>query len=203
MRCSGGPPGGERLAVEAYIGLGSNLGDRLANLRAAVRRLRGTAGLEVTRCSGVYETLPWGAEDQPTFLNAVVEVSTCLGPHTLLHVCLEIECGLGRQRDVRWGPRLIDLDVLLYGEERIESAELTIPHPYLEQRRLRPSPTWTKAGFGSWARTLHSSEAAFWRSASAVPRAPDGRVTRPGLATRRYRPTTHPGASPLAASHGS
>ena len=128
------------MAVEAYIGLGSNLGDRLANLRAAVRRLRGTAGLEVTRCSGVYETLPWGVEDQPTFLNAVVEVSTCLGPHTLLHVCLEIECGLGRQRDVRWGPRLIDLDVLLYGEERIESAELTIPHPCLEQRAFVLAP---------------------------------------------------------------
>lgn len=122
------------MSVDAYIGMGSNLGDRLCHLRSALGLLRSRADLGVTRCSRVYQTRAWGLADQPDFLNAVVEVTTSLPPHDLLRVCLDIERALGRVRSVRWGPRTIDLDVLLYGQERISSDDLTVPHPSLERR---------------------------------------------------------------------
>ncbi len=128
------------MAAVAYVGIGSNMGDRLANLRAARDRLRATNGLEVLRASAVYETAPWGVEDEPAFLNAVVEVSTVLTPRGLLPVCLAIEEAMGRTRGGRWGPRLIDLDVLLYEHEVVRGDELTIPHPYLEERAFVLAP---------------------------------------------------------------
>lgn len=128
------------MAAVAYVSLGSNMGDRLANLRAARDRLGSTNGLEVLRASAVYETAPWGVEDQPAFLNAVVEVSTVLVPRGLLLACLGIEDAMGRTRAGRWGPRLIDLDVLLYGDEMVCSDELTIPHPLLEERAFVLAP---------------------------------------------------------------
>jgi 2-amino-4-hydroxy-6-hydroxymethyldihydropteridine diphosphokinase len=122
--------------VRAYIGLGSNLDDRLAQLQRAVDLLRGTEGVRVLRSSRVYETDPVGGPPQPLYLNAVLQVETDLAPRELLLACLSIEERMGRTRGVRWGPRRIDLDVLTYGDEEIhlEDPDLTIPHPLMHER---------------------------------------------------------------------
>lgn len=116
-----------------FVGLGSNVGDRLANLRAAVTALARTDGIEVARTSSVYETDPVGPP-QPDFLNAVVEVETSLGPAELLQTLKAIERELGRTPSERWGPREIDLDLLLYGDASSSSDELTVPHPEISRR---------------------------------------------------------------------
>lgn len=118
----------------AYIGLGSNIGDREALLREAIRLLNHCDGVQITTCSGVYETEPVGYVEQPPFLNMVVELRTELPADLLLKRCFEVEQRLDRRRDVRWGPRTIDLDLLLY--EGFESAtpEMTIPHPRMKER---------------------------------------------------------------------
>lgn len=118
----------------AFLGLGSNVGDRLANLRGAVELLADTPGVRVVRSSRVYETDPFGGSPQPDFLNAVLEVETDLAPRALLERCLEVEVELGRVRDERWGPRTLDVDVLTYGEERVDEPGLTIPHPRMHER---------------------------------------------------------------------
>ena len=117
----------------AYIGLGSNLGDREGTLRAALARL---AELGRARASSFRETDPVGVTDQPRFLNAVVELSTDLPARDLLHALLAIERDQGRDRsrEERWGPRRLDLDLLLYGEEVIDEPDLTVPHPRLAER---------------------------------------------------------------------
>ena len=120
-------------AVDAFIGLGTNLGDRLANLTEAVRLLEATDGVRVVRSSRVYETEPVGPP-QPDYLNAVAELSTSLGPRELLTVCQEIEGRMGRIRGERWGPRVIDLDVLTYGREVVDEPGLRIPHPRMHER---------------------------------------------------------------------
>lgn len=117
----------------AYLSLGSNLGDRLALLAEAVRRLR-TPAVRVTKVSSVYETAPWGKTDQPAFLNCAVEVETELAPHALLGHILSVEQSLGRVRIERWGPRTVDIDILLYGQERVATADLEIPHPRMAGR---------------------------------------------------------------------
>ena len=115
--------------TRAYVGLGANLGDREATIR------RAAALLGAARLSPILETEPWGYEDQPKFLNAVAEVETELGPRQLLGRLLEIERELGRVREgSRYGPRTIDLDLLLYGEEVVEEPGLTVPHPRLAER---------------------------------------------------------------------
>ena len=121
------------MSERIYLGLGSNLGDRLANLGRAVRELeeRGVRGL---RSSRVYETDPVGGPPQPEFLNAVLEAGTELEPRELLKVCLEIEAEMGRVRGERWGPRLIDLDLLTYGGIEIDEPDLTVPHPRMHER---------------------------------------------------------------------
>jgi 2-amino-4-hydroxy-6-hydroxymethyldihydropteridine diphosphokinase len=118
----------------AYIGIGSNVGDRLMNLRAAVRKLGSTSGVRVVRSSSVYETAPVGGPEQGDFLNAVVEIETGLEPHELLAALQRIEKDLGRVRDMRWGPRTIDLDLLSYDDQVVEDAELTVPHPRMHER---------------------------------------------------------------------
>ena len=118
------------MAVFAYIGLGSNLGDRRAMIAGALERLR------PRRVSAVVETEPWGVVDQPRFLNAVAEIETELAPPALLDRLLEIERELGRVRKQKWGPRTIDLDLLLYGDRRIVSPVLTVPHPRLHERKF-------------------------------------------------------------------
>ena len=127
--------------LTGYLGLGSNQGDRLANLRAARAALE-RHGVEVTGSSSAYETEPQGeVTDQTDFLNACVRVRTGLGPEELLDVCKAIERELGRQAGgLRHGPRPIDIDVLLLGEIELESESLTLPHPELRNRRFVIEP---------------------------------------------------------------
>ncbi len=122
------------MGTTAYLGLGSNLSDRLANLQAAVDLLAAQPGLRVARSSRVYETDPIGGPPQPDYLNAVLEVETDLSPSELLAACLRVEASLGRVRAERWGPRVIDIDVLTYDELRVDEPELTIPHPRMQER---------------------------------------------------------------------
>lgn len=126
----------DRPPTTAYVALGSNLGDRREHLRLAVRSLP-----DVRAVSGVYETDPVGGpDDQGPYLNMVVELETRLDPFRLLETCRRIEAVARRERIVRWGPRTLDLDVLLYGDVRIESEELTVPHPRMWQRRFVLAP---------------------------------------------------------------
>ena len=125
--------GGPRFPI-AFIGLGSNLGDRAANLREAISRLAEAEGVAVLRVSPVYETDPVGPVEQGPFLNAVIMVKTGLGPRKLLAACLAIETTMGRTRTVRWGPRTIDLDLLLYGDHEESQPDLAVPHPELTTR---------------------------------------------------------------------
>ncbi|MUT67662.1 2-amino-4-hydroxy-6-hydroxymethyldihydropteridine diphosphokinase [Paenibacillus sp. NEAU-GSW1] len=118
----------------AYIALGSNMGDREELLRQAVERLNERGDIEVLRISSLYETDPVGFTDQPAFLNMAIAVQTTLDPIALLRVQLEEERLLGRVRDIRWGPRTIDLDLLLYDNVTMDGAELTLPHPRMMER---------------------------------------------------------------------
>jgi 2-amino-4-hydroxy-6-hydroxymethyldihydropteridine diphosphokinase len=122
------------MGTTAYLGLGSNLGDRLANLQRAVGLLAARRGLTVERSSRVYETDPAGGPPQPDYLNAVLEVQTSLSPQDLLAACMEAERLMGRVRGERWGPRIIDIDVLTYDEREIDEPGLTIPHPRMLER---------------------------------------------------------------------
>ena len=124
----------------AYLGLGTNLGDREVNLDKALEVLADNPGLRLLRRSMVYETEPWGVTDQPAFLNAVAEVATTLDPEELLDACKEVEQGMGRQPGTRWGPRLIDVDILLYGNNVVQLPHLEIPHPRLHIRAFALIP---------------------------------------------------------------
>jgi 2-amino-4-hydroxy-6-hydroxymethyldihydropteridine diphosphokinase len=119
--------------VRAFLGLGSNLGDRLANLQRAVNLL-GRPGLAIVKSSRVYQTDPVGGPPQPDYLNAVVEARTTQAPRALLDACLSVEREMGRQRKERWGPRIIDVDVLTYGREHVNETGLQIPHPRMHER---------------------------------------------------------------------
>lgn len=116
-----------------YLGLGSNLGSRARNLSAARRRLR-QKGVRVLRQSRVIETEPWGVKDQSRFLNQVVEAEWAGTPRQLLRAAKDVEREGGRMPTRRWGPRVIDVDVLLFGDERINLPDLVIPHPRLAER---------------------------------------------------------------------
>lgn len=120
------------MTAEVVLALGSNLGDRLANLRAAVEALK-RSGIEVDAVSSVWETEPV-PPGQPTFLNAVVRGRCTLDPRRLLAVAKEIERELGREPGPRWGPRVIDIDILFYGSERLSEPDLEIPHPRITER---------------------------------------------------------------------
>lgn len=126
--------------TRAFIALGSNLGDGAQNLREAARRLAGVEGVTCVAASRIYATPPWGKYDQPGFANAVILIKTSLEPEALLAACLGIEARMGRVRLEKWGPRLIDLDVLLYGERIMDTPSLTLPHPAMLERAfvLRP-----------------------------------------------------------------
>jgi 2-amino-4-hydroxy-6-hydroxymethyldihydropteridine diphosphokinase len=118
--------------TRAYLGLGANLGDRLANLRRAVSLLD-ERGARFLRSSRVYETEPVGP-DQPDYLNVVLEVETELSPRGLLIACLAVEQAMGRVRSERWGPRVIDADVLTFGDQEIKEPDLQVPHPRMHER---------------------------------------------------------------------
>lgn len=115
-----------------YLALGANLGDRLANLKQAIASL--TPQLEVKAKSGVYETPPWGFEDQPKFLNQVIKASTYLDPEPLLKHLKRLEVALGRKESFPNGPRLIDMDILFYDDLVVNKPSLVIPHPRLHER---------------------------------------------------------------------
>jgi 2-amino-4-hydroxy-6-hydroxymethyldihydropteridine diphosphokinase len=128
-------------ATTVYIALGANLGDRRQNIRAALDALAQTDGISLTRVSSLIETSAVGGPpDSPPFLNAAAEVQTTLGSHALLHRTLEIEKNLGRVRRQKWEPRLIDIDLLLFGDQIISSQELVIPHPLMHERRFVLQP---------------------------------------------------------------
>jgi len=119
-----------------FIGLGSNLGDRLENLREGLSRIAEIAGVEIVVVSSVYETEPMEFRQQPCFLNLVAELSVTLGPYELLAACQKIETLAGRIRRERWGPRPLDIDLLYFGDQVIHSDTLVIPHPEIEKRRF-------------------------------------------------------------------
>ncbi len=143
--------------IRAYLGIGSNLGDRLAHLQSAVDFLAATAGVEVVAVSPVYETDPVGGPPQDDYLNAVVAVDTDLDPHALLAAGHAAEAAAMRRREVRWGPRTLDVDVLTYDDLVLDDPDLTIPHPRMGDRAFvlaplhdldpdtveRPSGGWT------------------------------------------------------------
>ena len=117
-----------------YLGLGANLGNRAENIRAAIDALRAAEGIEVTAISPLYETEPWGVKEQPRFLNAAAAIVSLLSPRSLLTLCQRIEKAVGRVREVRWGARTIDIDLLHIPGVVCRTPELTLPHPYLTQR---------------------------------------------------------------------
>lgn len=125
--------------MRAYLGLGSNLGDRAYYLEAAISALTRST-IKIEAISRIYETEPWGVMDQPLYWNQVIELDTTLEPIDLLHVCQEIELQLGRERKVHWGSRTIDIDILLYDNRVSDSEKLKLPHPYLEDRAFVLTP---------------------------------------------------------------
>ena len=119
---------------KAYIGVGTNIGDRLQNIGNAIDALRHLPGTQVTKVSDVYETEPWGYTQQDDFLNACIEVETTLSPKTLLGACLGIEAAFGRERPFKNSPRILDMDLLLYEGVSMNEDELTLPHPRISER---------------------------------------------------------------------
>jgi len=127
--------------ARAYVGLGANLGPREATLLRAVDLLAAEPGIDVLELSSFNETEPVGVTDQPAFVNGAVAVETVLSPRELLDALLRVERGLGRVRSgERWGPRTIDLDLLLYADEVVDEPGLTVPHPRLHERRFALEP---------------------------------------------------------------
>ncbi|GAA3966841.1 2-amino-4-hydroxy-6-hydroxymethyldihydropteridine diphosphokinase [Hymenobacter antarcticus] len=131
--------------VLAYLLLGSNLGDRAGLLRQARAQLAAVAG-PLAAESGLYETAAWGREDQPAFLNQAVAVRTALSPDALLAACLATEQQAGRERLEHWGSRTLDVDILFFGEEIIDTPSLCVPHPRLAARRFALVPLAEIAG---------------------------------------------------------
>jgi 2-amino-4-hydroxy-6-hydroxymethyldihydropteridine diphosphokinase len=125
--------------MRAFVAVGSNLGDRWAHLSAAARALRAAPGVAVVRASRVWDTEPVGPP-QPRYLNAVLELETTRTPESLLRLLQEVERAEGRRRDGRWGPRTLDLDLLLVGDRVLARRELVVPHPELARRRFVLAP---------------------------------------------------------------
>ena len=148
--------------MRAHLALGSNLGDRLANLQGAVDGLAATDGITLVALSAVYETDPVGGPVQDDFLNAVVEVTTTLEPHDLLAVCGRLEQAAHRVRIERWGPRTLDVDVLLIDDLTIDTPDLEVPHPRMWERTfvLAPlhdvAPDLVDRPVGGWEGVRHA-----------------------------------------------
>ena len=128
--------------ITVYLGLGSNIGDRGSNILDAVNKLTESSKIDLLRTSSIYQTEPWGLVNQPKFLNSVLEIKTDLSPISLLTYTQTIENTLGRQKQIRFGPRLIDIDILLYGDQSVYYAEphLQIPHPRMHIRSFVLTP---------------------------------------------------------------
>lgn len=125
------PPGRE---IFAFLGLGSNIGDRLAHLQSGVDHIAAHPKVRIDEVSSVYETAPVGGPPQDPFLNMAIRVATTASPHGLLRACQQAEQAAERERTVRWGPRTLDVDVLLYDDRTISTRRLTVPHPRLVER---------------------------------------------------------------------
>jgi len=126
--------------TQACLGLGANLGDRAAQLAEALLKLDAVDGVQLVAVSPAYRTAPWGIEGQPDFLNICVRIKTGLQPLALLAACKAVEAAMGRQARERWGPREIDVDVLLIAGVEMQSPELTLPHPRMLKRRFVLAP---------------------------------------------------------------
>jgi 2-amino-4-hydroxy-6-hydroxymethyldihydropteridine diphosphokinase len=124
----------------AFLSLGSNLGDRIANLQFAIRALGALVGTRIEAVSDLYETKPWGVSDQPDFLNLCLKLETDLSPYALLDALLQIERAAGRERRERWGARTLDMDILTYDMIEIADARLTLPHARMLQRSFVLKP---------------------------------------------------------------
>ncbi|MDO9516409.1 MAG: 2-amino-4-hydroxy-6-hydroxymethyldihydropteridine diphosphokinase [Syntrophales bacterium] len=122
--------------VICFLGIGSNMGNPAANCAAAERHIYDIGGVAVLRCSSLYRTQPVGFEEQDWFVNGVIEVRTALGPRPLMDALLGVEDKMGRVRNGKWGPRIIDIDILFYGQTVINEKNLVIPHPRLHKRRF-------------------------------------------------------------------
>ncbi|WHY77708.1 2-amino-4-hydroxy-6-hydroxymethyldihydropteridine diphosphokinase [Neobacillus sp. WH10] len=118
----------------AFIALGSNIGNRYDNITSAIKLLTSHSNIKLVNYSSIYETDPVGYEDQDLFLNMVIEIQTVLSAMELLDFCLKTELDLGRKRKIRWGPRTIDIDILTFNQENIETEKLTVPHPRMAER---------------------------------------------------------------------
>jgi 2-amino-4-hydroxy-6-hydroxymethyldihydropteridine diphosphokinase len=119
---------------DCILGLGSNVGDKVANIEAAIAHLTRSGQMRLVRRSRIYRTAPWGKTDQDWFANAVIAVATSLSPHEVLALCQKVETDLGRVRLERWGPRTIDVDVLVYRDLEIDDPDLIVPHPRIAER---------------------------------------------------------------------
>lgn len=128
-----------RMINQAYLLIGGNMGDRLVLLAQARETIAQSCGV-ITRMSAVYETAAWGKTDQPSFLNQVLELNTSLDAHQLLQTVLVIEQQMGRQRTEKYAPRLMDIDILLFNNEVINTATLQVPHPHMAVRRFVLKP---------------------------------------------------------------
>lgn len=126
--------------MKVYLSLGTNEGNRKENLEKALSYLDSVPAIDVLSVSSIYETEPWGMLEQQLFLNLVTLIDTALDPESLLDTCQEIENRIGRQRFVHWGPRIIDIDILLYDDLTVQNETLTIPHPYIEKREFVLAP---------------------------------------------------------------
>jgi 2-amino-4-hydroxy-6-hydroxymethyldihydropteridine diphosphokinase len=146
MGLKGPAPEGDRGGI-AFIGIGSNQGNAVRACREAVWHLSGKPEVRVLRCSSLYRTEPVGPQDQPWFINAVAEIRTSLAPRRLFETLKEIERQMGRTDGQKWGPRLIDLDLLLYGQEVVSEGDLKIPHPEMHRRRFVLTPLCELASY--------------------------------------------------------
>lgn len=124
----------DREPLDATIGLGSNIGDKAANIDTAVALLTRDSDVRLVKRSRKYRSAPWGVTDQDWFVNAAISVATKLSPIELLRKCQYVENEMGRVRKLRWGPRLIDVDVLTYGDQTIDTPDLKVPHPLIAER---------------------------------------------------------------------
>jgi 2-amino-4-hydroxy-6-hydroxymethyldihydropteridine diphosphokinase len=164
----------DRKKERAYLGLGGNLGDPAQSMAAALRMLDGDPMTEVVAVSSLYRTPPWGKTDQPDFLNATAEVLTGHSPRELLDLCLEAERRLKRVRQERWGPRLIDIDILVFGDRAVQEDGLEIPHPRMLERAFVLAPLAEIApDFVANGRTLREHLAAL--DTAGIDRLPSGR----------------------------
>ena len=142
-----GPAREDVRGVITFIGIGSNRGNPVRACREAVRHLSEKPEVRLLRCSSLYRTEPVGPQDQPWFINAVAEIRTSLPPRRLFETVKEIERRMGRTEGQKWGPRVIDLDILLYGQEVVSEGDLIIPHPEMHRRRFVLAPLCELASY--------------------------------------------------------